>query len=160
VRELAPFVLLVCACGAAVREPRAPSPAPAPSPVVEAPPDATASAAETTAAFDALSARSGELAPGMREVTRKETGIEGAAGVELVKAVGRDVCTRVAFQASEPVTVKLVDQGGTVLAASEGAITEGALGAHGPVCIRKGDVVRGRADGAGARVRWLAWAAP
>jgi hypothetical protein len=155
VRELAPFVLLVCACGAAVREPTR-SPAPPPPAEAEAPPGA--SAAESLAAFDALAARGASLAPGMREVARKEG---GADAVELVKADARDACVRVAFEASAPVAAKLVDHAGNVLAASDVPAPDGVLGARGPVCVRKGDVVRGIAEGSGgARVRWVAWEAP
>jgi hypothetical protein len=154
VRELAPFVLLVCACGAAVREPGAAAIA-SPASAIAAP-GPGALPPETAAAFDALAARTPGVTLGMREVARKETGNDA---VDLVTAQGRDACVRVAFEASAPVTVKLVDQGGNVLAATEGPVTDGVLAARGPVCVRKGDVVRGLAEGAGARVRWLAWEA-
>ena len=156
VRELAPFVVLACACGAAVRQPR-PPPAPAPEPVVSAVATTDASAEEAKAAFVALAARGDALAPGMREVARRES---GAGAVDLVKAEGRDVCVRVAYEATVPVTTKLVDGAGRVLAASGAATAEGVLAAHGPVCVRRGDVVRGVAEGVGARVRWMAWEAP
>jgi hypothetical protein len=154
VRELAPFVVLVCACGAAVRESGAvplPSAAqPSATSVVRAfPPD-------TVAAFDALAARASSLATGMREVTRRETGTDA---VDLTTPEARDTCVRVAFQATAPVTVKLTDEGGNLLATTEDAVTDGVLAARGPVCVRKGDVVRGLAEGTGARVRWMAWEA-
>jgi hypothetical protein len=154
VRELGPFVLLLCACGAAVREPPAPS---ASTPVPAAVTSAETPVPDTVPSFDVLAARGPALAPGMREVARKE----GApAAVDLVKAETRDACVRVAYAASAPVTASLVDHAGGVLAASEAPATEGALGAKGPVCIRKGDVVRGITDAAGVHVRWLAWSAP
>ena len=154
VRELGPFILLLCACGAAVREPPASSAtATAPAAVTSADPGAP----DTLTAFDTIAARGATLAPGMREAARKE----GAAdAVDLVKADARDVCVRVAFAASTPVTARLVDHAGSVLAASEGPGTAGVLGAHGPVCIRKGDVVRALTDASGVRVRWVAWEAP
>jgi hypothetical protein len=154
VRELGPFVLLLCACGAAVREPL-PSPPAAPAPAASA--SADPGAPDTLTPFDTLAARGASVAPGMREAARKDG---GADGVELVKADTRDACVRVVFVASVPVTAKLVDHGGNVLAASEAPATDGVLGAKGPVCIRKGDVVRGLADAAGVRVRWVAWASP
>jgi len=154
VRELGPFVLLLCACGAAVREP-ASSPAPAPSPAVAA--SADPGAPDTLTPFDAIAARGASLAPGMREAARKDG---GADAVDLVKADTHDACVRVAFAASAPVTAKLVDHAGNVLAASDTAGTDGVLGVRGPVCIRKGDVVRAVADAAGVRVRWVAWEAP
>ncbi len=112
---------------------------------------------DTLPSFDTLSARGTSLAPGMREAARKEG--PGAA-VDLVKADTRDACVRVAFVATAPVTAKLVDHAGNVLAASDAPTTDGVLGAQGPVCIRKGDVVRAQADAAGVHVRWLAWASP
>ena len=153
-RELGPFVLLLCACGAAVREPAASAaPPPAPSAVTSADP----AAPDTLTAFDAIAARGATLAPGMREAARKE----GAAdAVDLVKADTRDVCVRVAFAAGAPVTARLVDHAGAVLAASETPGTDGVLGAHGPVCIRKGDVVRALTDASAVHVRWVAWEAP
>jgi hypothetical protein len=157
VRELVPFVLLACACGAAVRQP-ATQPTPAlPQPSAAPAPDASAVSAESRAVFDALAARGPSVAPGMREVTRKEG---GADAVDLVKADARDTCVRAAYEASAPVTARLVDQAGHVLAGANAASTDGVLGEHGPVCVRKGDVVRGIAEGAGGRVRWVAWEAP
>jgi len=153
VRELGPFVLLLCACGAAVREPPSPAPPTAPAAVTSA----DAAVPDTLASFDTLAARGASLAPGMREAARKE----GAdAAVDLVKADTRDACVRVAFVATAPVTAKLVDHAGNVLAASDAPATDGVLGAKGPVCIRKGDVVRAQADAAGVHVRWVAWEAP
>jgi hypothetical protein len=153
VRELIPFVLLVCACGAAVREP--PS---SPLGVTPPPSQQGASAAETSAAsaaaFEALAARGATVAPGMREVARKE-----GTAVDLVKADARDACVRVAFEAAAPVTAKLLDGAGNALAALDAPATEGVLAARGPVCVRRGDVVRGVADGADAGVRWMAWQA-
>jgi len=154
VRELGPFLLLVCACGAAVREPP-PSPAPLPSPAASA--SADPGVPETLAAFDALAAQGPSLAPGMREAARREGATDA---VDLVKADTHDACVRVAFAASAPVTAKLVDHAGSVLAATDAPATDGVLGTRGPVCIRKGDVVRGLADVAGVRVRWVAWEAP
>jgi hypothetical protein len=155
VRELGPFALLLCACGAAVREPAAASGA-LPVPAEGGERGANAVLASTPGAFDALSARASSLAPGMREVARREG---GTGAVDLAKAEGRDACVRVAFESSAPITVKLVDQGGNVLTATDGQATDGVLAAHGPVCVRKGDVVRGLAEGTGARVRWMAWQA-
>jgi hypothetical protein len=65
VRELAPFALLVCACGAAMREPLPPVHAPAASPA-EAP-AASAAPNEPPGTFEALAARAPAIAPGMRE---------------------------------------------------------------------------------------------
>jgi hypothetical protein len=154
VRELVPFVLLVCACGAAVTRTSEPSQPAAGAP----PPSPAASASSPTdpAAFDALAARGSTVAPGMSEAARREGGNDPVA---LVTAEGRDTCLRVAFEATAPVKARLVDAAGNVLAATTEASTDGVLAARGPVCVRRGDVVRGIADGAGARVRWMAWEA-
>jgi hypothetical protein len=155
-RELGPLVLLLCACGAAVHQ-GVPLPAEAAAaaasafPAVEGP-----ASAESTAAFEALVARAAEAAPGMHEAARKETSGEL---VDLVRADARDTCVRVAFEATAPVTASLVDRAGETLATGESGATSGLLGARGPVCVRKGDVVRAATEGSGARVRWLAWEA-
>lgn len=156
-REWVPFVLLACACGAAVR---APAPAPAPPSVANAQAPAAsvaAPSAEVVAAFEALSARGPAIAPGMHEVTRKES---AGDPVELLRARGGDACLRAAFSSTAPIAAKLVDAGGRVLAATESPATEGVLGERGPVCVRKGDVVTGVTEGAGARIAWMAWEAP
>jgi hypothetical protein len=93
----------------------------------------------------------------MREVARKESGAEP---VDLARAEGRDSCLRVAFNASVPVQARLVDGGGNTLATTAEPVTDGVLGARGPVCIRKGDVLKGVAGASEAHVRWVAWEAP
>lgn len=163
-RELGPFVLLACACGAVVRQPAPARPAPSDEPPATSAAGASSAgaadageAAEASAAFEAMAGRAASIAPGMREVTRKDAGPEA---VDLVRADTRDVCVRVAYEATLPVVAKLVERGGGLLAASEAPATEGVLGARGPVCVRRGEVVRGLAEGTGARVRWMAWEAP
>jgi hypothetical protein len=96
----------------------------------------------------------------MHEAARKEAAPGATGPVDLVRADTRDACVRVAYAASAPVTAKLVDHTGAVLAASDAPSTEGTLGPKGPVCIRKGDVVRGLTDATGVHVRWVAWEAP
>jgi hypothetical protein len=135
-------------------------PAAAPRPATQPLPSASAANAfspEANSAFEGLSARGGKLSPGMREVARKETAGER---VDLVRAEGRDVCVRVAFEANAPVVARLVDSAGNVLVANASAATEGVLGERGPVCVRKGEVVACVADGGPARIRWVAWEAP
>ncbi len=155
VNEVAPFVLLACACGAAA--------------TTTATPERVASAASGQAAtapvpapaesFDDLVALGPTLAPGMREIARKVSGASDD-GVELLRADSGDACVRVAFAAAGAIVAKLVDQGSDVLS-TIGPVAEGALGERGPVCVRKGDVVRAIADGAGrSHVRWMAWQAP
>jgi hypothetical protein len=128
--------------------------------------------------FDALAARGSAVAPGMREVARRET--TGPAGeIVIARAEGHDTCVRVAFSATQAVTARLVDGAGNVLAETDAPATEGVLADKGPVCVRKGDVITGvgiavGTDGTAAAahaaqapyvayvtyVRWVAWQAP
>jgi hypothetical protein len=76
---------------------------------------------------------------------------------EVLRAVDSDLCVRVAFEASEPVTATLADTAGATLA-SRGDAGAGLLAADGPVCIRRGGAVRATATGSPAvHVRWVAW---
>jgi hypothetical protein len=85
---------------------------------------------------------------------------EGASEpFEVLRAVDADLCVRVAFEASEPVTATLADATGSTLAERSDA-GAGLLAADGPVCVRRGDAVRASATGApGTHVRWVAWSA-
>ncbi len=151
VREVVPFVLLACACGAAVsRGSRA-------TPTATVASTATSTPASVPDPFDDLVALGPSLAPGMREVARRA---DGASSVDLLRADAADTCVRVAFAATSPVTARLLDRSGAVLASTAASATTGALGERGPVCVRKGDVVRAAIDGGPARVRWVAWQAP
>jgi hypothetical protein len=157
VREAVAFLLLACACGAATVRGRA----------EDARRDERRGDAPTVAAlgapddhgFAALEGRATVLAPGLKQAAERESAGER---VELVRA-GNDTCVRVAFEASAPVTARLQDADGGLLAQTSSAATEGALGDRGPVCVRKGDAVSASADGvdpgaATRRVRWIAWA--
>jgi hypothetical protein len=96
----------------------------------------------------------------MREAARGEEAARPAASREAVRAGAADTCARVAFVADAPVAARLEGGAGDVLAASPPA-TSGALAEKGPVCVRRGDVVRVVFEApAGARVRWVAWASP
>jgi hypothetical protein len=76
---------------------------------------------------------------------------------EILRAVDADLCVRVAFDASEPVTATLTDAAGATLAARSDA-GAGLLASDGPVCVRRGGAVRATATGAPAtHVRWVAW---
>ena len=157
-REVAAFVLLACACGAAVGRARAPgSPAGRSAETAAVPSSGGGADDASPAAFDALASRAPSIAPGMREVARKE----GAGLVPLATADARVMCLRAAVAATAPVAATLVDAEGNVLAAASAPEREGVLGERGPVCVRRGDSVKGAADGdAGVRVRWVAWASP
>jgi hypothetical protein len=155
VREAVPFALLVCACGAAVTE----------TPSLRAGPTAAATASvpvgpapASSESFDDLLAKAPSLAPGMHEAARRSGGAEP---IELWRAEASDACLRVAFASTVPVTTKLVLQGGDLLATTGEPEAEGALGEKGPVCVRKGDVVKAQAlGGPGLHVRWVVWLAP
>jgi hypothetical protein len=110
-------------------------------------------------AYDVLASLGSSVAQGMHEVARKP-GVGGGEPVELVRAEARDACLRVAFEADAPLVAKLMDGNGQVLATIAVPTTRGVLAEEGPVCIRKGDVVRAVAEGSGAHVRWMAWESP
>jgi hypothetical protein len=110
-----------------------------------------------TGDFGSIEARAELVAPGMRELARRESSGER---IEIVRADRQDACVRVAFESTGPVVGKLVDGVGAVLATSHEATTRGVLGEHGPVCVRRGDSVSAIAEGPSARVRWVAWVAP
>jgi hypothetical protein len=160
VRELLPFALLACACGVETRV------GPARAVVRTSPPPDAAPAAgppegqqDAGAAFEEIKQRWSGVVAGMSPVSA----LEGAAGdqeaLELARADGRDLCVRVAFEAPEAVVASLVDRAGASLARSAEQ-TSGLLPERGPVCVRRGDAVRGLASGsATTRVRWVTWAA-
>ena len=156
-RESVPFVLLACACSAAVTARPA-----LPAPGASTPPEQPAAGAASTMpgeSWDALASLGSSVAQGMHEVARK-SGAGGGDPVELLRAEAHDACLRVAFEADAPLVPKLVDGNGQVLAAIAVPSMHGVLAEEGPVCIRRGDVVRAVAEGSGAHVRWMAWASP
>jgi hypothetical protein len=97
----------------------------------------------------------------MREVARRAGSTDA---VELLRAESADACVRIAFVSSAPIVAKVVDENGEVLASAASAAAEGVLGERGPICVRKGEVVRAVGEGAApgdvTRVRWMAWQAP
>jgi hypothetical protein len=104
--------------------------------------------------FADLESRYAALVPGMHVVATHEGTSEP---FEVLRAVDSDLCVRVAFEASEPVTATLADTTGATLA-TRGDAGAGLLAADGPVCIRRGAAIRASATGApGAHVRWVAW---
>jgi len=158
VREAVAFLLLACACGAATAKGRADD---AQRPRRDGRTDAADGAGAPTSggdrSFVSLEGRATILAPGLHQAVERETGGER---VELVRAASHDACVRVAFESSGPVTARLLDADGGVLAEMHAAAAEGALGEHGPVCIRRGDTVSAVAEGGGVRVKWIAWTSP
>ncbi len=101
------------------------------------------------------------LAPGMREIVRldEEAPFERA----LVRAAEKDTCARVAFAATEPLVVTLLDGAGATLDATP----RGASGVTGTACVQRArDIVlrvarAADADAGGApRIRAVAFASP
>jgi hypothetical protein len=156
VRELLSFVLLACACGVSANAPPAGAGAETPGANGGAGAAGDAQARASSAEIDALAARGAEVAPGMREVARRESTVEKT---EIAHADGHDACLRVAFSAAAPVAVKLVDQRGGVLGGVD-ATAQGVIGERGPVCVRSGDAVFAVVSPAGTTVSFVAWAAP
>src|SRR5208283_5360484 len=120
VREIVPFVLLVCACGAAVSTPL-PSP---PTPASAQPSAAPAPPSSPPESYEDLAALGATLAPGMGEIARRSS---SGDAVEMLRAAAGDACVRVAFAAEAPVVAKLVDGKGEALAMT-GPALQGALG--------------------------------
>lgn len=149
VREVAPFVVLACACGAATQVTR-PSAA-----STEAPPATSASAAVASEGFDDLVALASSVAPGMRELARRS----GDGAIDLVSADAGDTCVRIAFASGATVVARLVDGRGETVAVTTAAGDHGVLPAGGPLCIRKGESLHAQTEPA-AHVRWLIWSAP
>ncbi len=112
--------------------------------------------------LEVLAARQAELAPGMREILRTELVLAGPHDVPL-PAAGADTCLRAAFEADEPVRASLRGASGPLGDATDrtgdAGAARGALGAEGPVCVRKGDAPVLHLDGSGA-VRVVVWASP
>ena len=161
-REAVAFLVLACACGAATLKGRADD---------ARRPGGEGQAGESRAVgrrgfggesagmqgFVSLEGCAASLAPGLRQAAERENGGER---IELVRAAGHDVCVRVAFEATTPVTARLFDGDGGVLAELRTPASSGVLGDRGPVCVRRGDSISAMAEGAAERVKWIAWASP
>ncbi len=132
----------------------------------DAAPDDTAARADATAAsrvvpdVATLASRASRLAPRMRELTRLDPA--PARSPDLLAAATADTCLRVAFVASRPVRVRLVDHDGTPRGeATEG--TDGAVPPLGPACAVRGDALALlveplAGEGPDALVRAVVWA--
>lgn len=160
-REAIAFLLLACACGAATWSGRSSDGRKAQLGDDESTqgsePNGSERSHEADAAFASLEALAPSLAPGMRRAAERES---FGDRVELVRAASKDTCVRVAFESATPVVARLLGTDGTVLYETHQPSTSGALGDRGPVCVRKSDSVSATAEGAGARIRWIAWSSP
>jgi hypothetical protein len=125
---------------------------------IDAPSDAAADVVETWPSLESIATRAGPAARGMREVARTELSTDaGRMSAEIARADTRDLCARVAYGAPDAVTARIEDA--TSVLAERSGETEGMLGARGPVCVKRGGVLRVTFEGA-ARVRFVAWIAP
>jgi hypothetical protein len=119
---------------------------------------ATPSGSDPLPSLDALAARATSLAPGLREAARGELRAGDAGPFVVVRDVTTDTCVRVAFAASPEVHVSLVDARTHDALADSSSAGDVALGAGGPVCVRRGGGVELRVEGGGAwRARFIAW---
>lgn len=116
-------------------------------------------AVEGRPSLDAIAQRGAPFAGGMRELVRRE--VTGAhSTIEIARADARDACVRVAYSANAPVSARIEDDGGAILA-ERTADADGLLAARGPVCVRRGRAVRVTFDGPSSlEVRFVAWVAP
>ncbi len=99
------------------------------------------------------------LAPGMRLVERTKLDVDG--GTYALAPSDADRCYRVAILAPALVDATLTDDAGHVLATARG--TNPALGARGPVCLRRGrraTVAITSIAGATTPVELIVWSAP
>ena len=115
--------------------------------------------ADTLPTLGELAARAPLIAPGMREAAKMDQSGDRSRA-DVARAETRDLCARVLFVASAPVTARLENGAGNELA-QVAASRGGTLGERGPVCVRRGDVIRVSFDAPVAtRVRWVGWASP
>jgi hypothetical protein len=134
-----------------------------PKPIVKPPPGDAGVMVDASAIIDAgppkievLAARHDRIAPGTREIEKRE--IDLAKDHELaLGAFEGDTCVRAAFDADAPTAIVLVNAHGTTLARADG--TEGTLGPAGPICFKKGDTATFRFEGQ-SRLRLVIWASP
>ena len=106
--------------------------------------------------IDLLAAKHDKIAPGTREIEKRE--IDLAKDHELALAAFEgDTCVRAAFDADAPTAITLVNAHGTTLSKADGE--EGTLGAAGPVCFKKGDTATFRFEGQ-SQLRLVIWASP
>jgi hypothetical protein len=147
------LALAALACGAGSARPKTPEEVP-----IAGAADAGAPRApvDTLESMHALVSRGEELAPGMRLVVEDEVASPGEVSLPNADA---DLCVRAAFVADAPVRATLISSSGDNLATIDRAAS-GVLGARGPVCARKGQVVTLRVEEPARRVRIVVWAAP
>ena len=106
--------------------------------------------------IDLLAAKHDKIAPGTREIEKREIDLAKEHEVALA-AFEADTCVRAAFDADAPTAVTLVNAHATTLAKVDGE--EGTLGAAGPVCFKKGDTATFRFEGQ-SKLRLVIWASP
>ena len=116
---------------------------------------ARADAAPSSDAGDPLWVDERSIAPGMREVLRKDVDVAKAATVSVPTSAQVDTCARVAVRSpSNKVRARLVGP--------TGAIAEGlTLAERGPACVRKGEALTVElSSDEPARARVIVWVSP
>jgi len=108
-------------------------------------------------ASDPLAVDAQSLAPGMREIVRRDIDIGEPASISVPVSADADTCVRVAVRSQGAFFARLL--------AKSGALGEGQnIGEKGPICVRKGDslsVEISAADaGAPGRTRIVVWSSP
>lgn len=117
--------------------------------------DADGAAASSVDAGLDVAALAERLAPGMREMERLALRDAGAYSIAPSDA---DRCYRIAIVAPEIIDATLTDDAGHVLATARGATA--AVGAKGPVCLRKGQRATLAVQGAPGTVEIIVWTSP
>ncbi len=108
--------------------------------------------------MEVLVARHDRVAPGMREIARREIDLASNKDSTLaLDAFTTDTCLRAFFDADAPTEITLNGSNAMTLATADAA--QGAIGAAGPVCFRKGDVATFRFNGQ-SRLRIVVWVSP
>ena len=116
-----------------------------------------AAASPVDAGLD-VAALAERLAPGMRELERTRIDPRDG-GAYALAPTDADRCYRIAIVAPEIASATLTDDAGHVLATTRGATT--AVGAKGPVCLRKGQRATLAVQGAPAGVvEIIVWTSP
>jgi hypothetical protein len=150
-------VLVVLSTGCAAK---APAPAPVPRPVASVAPvplvDMTPAKGGDVPSLDSIEDKGKAEMPLMRVVSR----VEGVKEPISVSAADGDTCFRAVVAASAPVKAWFIDA--THTPRGEIADAAGSVPPRGPVCARKGEVLRLviHSTTAGALTRAVVWASP
>jgi hypothetical protein len=108
--------------------------------------------------MEMLVARHDRIAPGMREIARRDLDLAASKDSTLaLDAFTADTCIRALFDSDAPTEITLSGSNAMTLASADAA--RGAIGAAGPVCFRKGDTATFRFNGQ-SHLRIVVWLSP